>query len=310
MSACLCRLLGCVKKQKKKDPEATSSTSTRCSPDKQSEIDLEKISLRKIEILTHRGSAGVSTSLKDVETVHPAPKQGRPGLLVEFSREGGKVFSQIIRVDGGEQDSGMQAARFASQKLSFSIGSLPVLAREFAIDNGSQILLAGYSVPSEWSTGDAVAEFRQGRFHWKAEALSGLLLRRLEGVSVLAENTSVVCSGNVVVVRVASLGLEVDYMVASKLQRRFFECSPTSEIKAGRMVDCDIELSGASCSRYQFCISCRDGVWVISEGFKDKTPKRGVWLLQGESDSEVQPSSAYWLAGFTVKCAQLEERPQ
>ena len=308
MSACLCRLLGCVKKQKRKDPEATSSTSRRHSPDKQSEIDLEKISLRKIEILSHHGSAVVSTSLKDGEACPPPPKQLGPGLLLEFCREGRTVFSQIIRVGGPHQEQEQPKPQLASQKLSFSAGMLPTLAREFSIDNGSQILLAGYGVLSEWDTGDAVAEAKEARFFWKASMLSGLLLRRVCGSSVLGERTSVVCSGNVVVVRVGKLGLEVDYMVASKLQSRFFEFTSTSLIKAGRMIDCDIVLSGANCSRYQFCIEFRQGVWVISEGFMDKTPRQGVWLLQGPADCEVSAAASYWLAGFTVKCALLQAK--
>lgn len=141
---------------------------------------------------------------------------------------------------------------------------------------------------------------------WNETSIHNYILRRVRKTDEIENDTIVVCSGNVISVRYNKTSIELSYMIDNEYRTKCFDLLDTNLITVGRMMDCDIMLTGSNCSRYQFTLRFEGEKWYIREGRLDKMPKKGVWLLQQGISRLVQTDAIYWLSGNTLEARSIE----
>lgn len=101
---------------------------------------------------------------------------------------------------------------------------------------------------------------------WNETSIHNYILRRVRKTDEIENDTIVVCSGNVISVRYNKTSIELSYMIDNEYRTKCFDLLDTNLITVGRMMDCDIMLTGSNCSRYQFTLRFEGEKWYIREG--------------------------------------------
>lgn len=138
-------------------------------------------------------------------------------------------------------------------------------------------------------------------YKWLPEIFDRFIFKRLQDTLDIAHETVIACSGNVLRLAVGPSGLAVAFIGSKDYEQKVCPPKPGCQIRAGRMLDCEIQLNGSNCSRYQLTITYQSGVWSINEGYHDAKPSKGIWVLQEDKEHIISTGDQYIVGGFMIK---------
>lgn len=148
--------------------------------------------------------------------------------------------------------------------------------------------------------------YSQCAYFWNEESLSRLIFKKIGGISTeeppldkLTSDTILGCSGNLIGCKISTHFLVVEFICSEGLKSASF--GNNEEIRIGRMIDCNVKLSGANCSRYQCTLRKIHGEWILEVGNQGKLPEKGIWKLVSSSAEPIDPNGIYMIGGLIVR---------
>lgn len=157
-----------------------------------------------------------------------------------------------------------------------------------------------------WQPHENMVHYSQGAYYWNDEAVTRLIFKKIGGIGSaelgmekLVADSVLGCSGNLVACKIGVHYMTVDYASAEGIKSASF--GNNEEIKVGRMIDCNVKLFGANCSRYQCTLRRVHGEWILEVGNRGKVPEKGIWKLVASSAEPIDPQGIYMIGGLIVR---------
>lgn len=154
----------------------------------------------------------------------------------------------------------------------------------------------------QWNPREVLCRPIPSGYIWKEDCLNRIVFKRLTYPYIIESDSIVACSGHILrLSQPTDNAIQVSYFGKEGLATTTLDGNLLAEHRVGRMIDCQVVLVGANCSRYQFVLICKDKRWTLSPGIQGRSPEKGIWVLQMDPKKQILFGEDYYIGGLTVR---------
>jgi hypothetical protein len=315
MSSWLCRAFGCVKKlgltrdYVDEVPDVSLEKSkVKLHGQKTRREDCQKLTASQVqedipEIVLSNGSSKSEIPEHEISMIS---KESR--LRLEFYWNNKITFEHYMNVDNAHQNITLKYRILDHEWPKDFLDRFSMLAEHFKIKNKSEgnVYLQGLastddSDPFFWKPDQKMVALSSKGYKWLPQVFDRFIFKRLHEPFIVKTESVLAYRGNVLRLAVGPSGIAIAYISPQGCEKKVWKPEENLKIKAGRMHDCEIQLTGSNCSRYQLTITFQSGEWVVLDGYHDAKPDSGLWILHENKEDIICIGDQYIVGGFKVK---------